>query len=112
MEFRTIGRSGVRVNPLALGTMVLGPWGDTDVDACRRIVNRALDAGLNLIDTADMYGDGATEAIIGPAVAARRDEVVLATKFHHPVGDGVDINPADTDWIPPGLAAPARRRPR
>ena len=92
MEFRNIGRSGVRVNPLALGTMVLGPWGNTDIEACRRIVHCALDAGLNLVDTADMYGDGATEEIIGPALAARRDEVVLATKFHHPVGYHNDPN--------------------
>ena len=92
MEFRTIGRSGVRVNPLALGTMVLGPWGNTDVDACRRIVHRALDAGLNLVDTADTYGDGATEEIIGPALKGRRDDVVLATKFQNPVGDHDDPN--------------------
>ena len=92
MEFRTIGRSGVRVNPLALGTMVLGPWGNTDVNACRRIVNRALDAGLNLVDTADTYGDGATEEIIGPALKGRRDDVVLATKFQNPVGDHDDPN--------------------
>lgn len=92
MEFRTIGRSGVRVNPLGLGTMVLGPWGNTDVDACRRIVNRALDAGLNLVDTADTYGDGATEEIIGPALRGRRDDVVLATKFQNPVGDHHDPN--------------------
>ena len=92
MEFRTIGRSGIRVNPLALGTMVLGPWGNTDTDACRRIVQRALDAGLNLVDTADAYGDGATEAIIGPALKGRRDDVVLATKFQNPVGDHDDPN--------------------
>ena len=92
MEFRTIGRSGIRVNPLALGTMVLGPWGNTDAGACRRIVHRALDAGLNLVDTADTYGDGATEEIIGPALRDRRDDVVLATKFQNPVGDHDDPN--------------------
>ncbi len=92
MEFRTIGRSGVRVNPLALGTMVLGPWGNTDIDACRRIVHRAIDVGLNLVDTADTYGDGATEEIIGPALRGRRDDVVLATKFQNPVGDHDDPN--------------------
>lgn len=92
MRFRTIGGSGVRVNPLALGTMVLGPWGNNDVEACRRIVHRAIDAGLNLVDTADTYGDGATEEIIGPAVRARRDDVVLATKFQNPVGDHNDPN--------------------
>ena len=92
MEFRTIGRSGIRVNPLALGTMVLGPWGNTDVEACRRIVCRALDAGVNLVDTADTYGDGATEEIVGLALKGRRDDVVLATKFQNPVGDHNDPN--------------------
>ena len=92
MRFRTIGRSGIRVNPLALGTMVLGPWGNTDVESCRRIVLRALDAGVNLVDTADVYGNGATEEIIGPALKGRRDDVVLATKFNNPVGDHDDPN--------------------
>ena len=92
MEFRTIGRSGLRVNPLALGTMVLGPWGNTDAEACRRLIHRALDAGVNLVDTADVYGAGATEEIVGSALKGRRDDVVLATKFQNPVGDHDDPN--------------------
>ena len=92
MEYRTLGRTGIRVNPLGLGTMVLGPWGNTDIEACRRVVSRALDAGINLVDTADTYGDGATEEIIGPALRGRRDDVVLATKFQNPVGDHNDPN--------------------
>ena len=91
---RTLGRTGIRVNPIGLGTMVLGPWGNTDAAACRRIIQRAIEEGVNLVDTADTYGDGATEEIVGSALKGRRDAVVLATKFHHPVG------PADADYDP------------
>ena len=72
--------------------MVLGPWGNTDRAACHRIINRALDAGVNLVDTADMYADGENEEIVGAAIAGRRDDVVLCTKFHHPVGTHDDPN--------------------
>lgn len=72
--------------------MVLGTWGNTDLADCTRIINRALDAGINLIDTADMYGDGENEGIVGAAIKTRRDEVVLCTKFHYPVGDDPDPN--------------------
>ena len=89
---RPLGRTGIQVGRLGLGTMVLGDWGNTDLDACHRIINRALDAGINLVDTADMYADGQNEQIVGRAIAARRDEVVLCTKFHHPVGDHGDPN--------------------
>jgi aryl-alcohol dehydrogenase (NADP+) len=92
MEIRTLGRSGIHVSRFGLGTMVLGAWGNTDRDECRRIINAALDAGINLVDTADMYGDGENEEIVGEAIAARRDDVVLCTKFHNPVGDHDDPN--------------------
>ena len=72
--------------------MVLGAWGNTDLADCTRIIQRALDAGINLVDTADMYGDGENESIVGPAIKTRRDEVVLCTKFHYPVGDDPDPN--------------------
>lgn len=91
MEFRTLGRSSINVSRFGLGTMVLGAWGNTDRDACHRIINGALDAGVNLVDTADMYGNGENEAIVGAAIAGRRDDVVLCTKFHHPVGDDSDV---------------------
>ncbi len=92
METRSLGRTGIHVGRFGLGTMVLGAWGNTDLDACHRIIHRALDAGINLVDTADMYGDGENETIVGAAIAGRRDDVVLCTKFHHPVGDHDDPN--------------------
>lgn len=90
MERRTLGRSGLEVGRFGLGTMVLGAWGNTDLAACHRIIHGAIDAGVNLIDTADMYGDGENETIVGAALRGRRDHVVLCTKFHHPVGDDPD----------------------
>lgn len=75
-----------------LGTMVLGKWGNRDVDECGRIVNRALDAGITIVDTADMYGDGENESLVGKLLGGRRDEVMLCTKFHHPVGGHSDPN--------------------
>lgn len=89
---RSLGRTGMHVSRFGLGTMVLGAWGNTDRDECRRIINEALDAGINLVDTADMYADGENEEIVGEAIASRRDDVVLCTKFHHPVGDHDDPN--------------------
>jgi aryl-alcohol dehydrogenase-like predicted oxidoreductase len=87
MELRTLGRTGVQVAPIGLGTMVLGAWGNTDHDACVRIIHRALDAGIDLVDTADVYAFGESEEIVGKAIAGRRDEVVLATKFHNGMPD-------------------------
>lgn len=92
MEMRPLGRTGIHVSRLGLGTMVLGDWGNTDLDECDRIINRALDLGINLVDTADMYADGQNEEIVGKAIRSRRDDVVLCTKFHHPVGDHDDPN--------------------
>ncbi len=92
MERRPLGRTGIHVSRLGLGTMVLGAWGNTDLAECERIIHRALDAGINLVDTADMYGDGQNEAIVGSALKGRRDDVVLCTKFHYPVGAHDDPN--------------------
>jgi aryl-alcohol dehydrogenase (NADP+) len=92
MQTRVLGRTGMHVSCLGLGTMVLGKWGNTDLDACHRIIHKALDGGINLVDTADMYGDGENETIVGAALAGRRDDVVLCTKFHNPVGDHDDPN--------------------
>ncbi len=90
--YRALGQTGMHVSRFGLGTMVLGAWGNTDLAECKRIINQALDAGINLVDTADMYGDGQNEEIVGDAIATRRDEVVLCTKFHHPLGDHGDPN--------------------
>jgi aryl-alcohol dehydrogenase (NADP+) len=92
MEYRPLGRTGMHVSRFGLGTMVLGAWGNTHLDECRRVIHRALDAGINIVDTADMYANGQNEEIVGSAIAARRDDVVLCTKFHHPVGDHSDPN--------------------
>jgi aryl-alcohol dehydrogenase (NADP+) len=92
IEVRPLGRSGIHVSRFGLGAMVLGAWGNTDRQACRSIINKALDAGINLIDTADMYADGENEEIVGEAIAQRRDDVVLCTKFHYPLGDHNDPN--------------------
>ena len=82
MTYRELGTTGVSVSPLCLGAMMFGAWGETDHDECIRIIHRALDAGVNFIDTADVYARGESEEIVGKALAGRRDEVVLATKVH------------------------------
>ena len=88
MNYRTLGRTGVKVSELCLGTMMFGEWGNTDHDECVRIIHAALDAGINFVDTADVYSQGESEEIVGKALKGRRDEVVLATKFHGPDGRG------------------------
>ena len=94
MEYRQLGRSGLRVSRLTLGTMTFGgrgqfrDVGQTDLDGARRHVDMALDAGVNLIDTANVYSDGASEEIVGQALDGRRDDVLLATKARFPMGAG------------------------
>src|SRR3954463_4495561 len=87
MELRPLGRTGVQVSPLCLGAMMFGAWGNTDHEDSIRIIHRALDAGINFIDTADVYSRGESEEIVGKALAGRRDDVVLATKFFGNMGD-------------------------
>jgi aryl-alcohol dehydrogenase-like predicted oxidoreductase len=82
MDMRNLGRTGVRVSPLCLGAMMFGAWGNPDHDDCVRIIHRALDAGINFIDTADVYSRGESEEIVAKALRGRRDDVVLATKVH------------------------------
>lgn len=99
MEFRSLGRTGIQVSKLGLGTMVLGAWGNTDHASCARIVNTALDAGINFVDTADVYAAGESEEIVGAAIAGRRDDVVLATKFHNPMGEDPNQRGNSRRWI-------------
>jgi aryl-alcohol dehydrogenase-like predicted oxidoreductase len=83
MEFRALGRTGMQVSPLCLGAMMFGAWGEPDHDTSIGIIHRALDAGINFVDTADIYSQGESEVIVGKALAqGRRDDVILATKFH------------------------------
>ncbi|MCW3492699.1 aldo/keto reductase [Microbacterium sp. SSM24] len=85
MEYRPLGRTGVKVSPLCVGTMMFGPWGNQDEADSIRITHAALDAGINVVDTADVYSAGVSEEITGKALKGRRDEVVLATKFFMPM---------------------------
>jgi aryl-alcohol dehydrogenase-like predicted oxidoreductase len=88
ISYRDLGSTGVKVSPLCLGAMMFGAWGNTDHDDCVRIIHRALDAGVNFIDTADVYSRGESEQIVGKALAGgRRDSVVLATKVHGRMDD-------------------------
>jgi aryl-alcohol dehydrogenase-like predicted oxidoreductase len=97
MQHRTLGRTGIQVTPYALGAMMLGTFGNPDRREGVRIIHRALDAGINLIDTADRYGD--SEEVVGEALVGRRDQVVLATKFWGPVDDDVNHRGASRRWI-------------
>ena len=86
MKPRSLGRTGVKVSPLCLGAMMFGSWGNRDHDDSIAIIHAALDAGINFIDTADVYSAGESEEIVGKALKGRRDNVVLATKFHGSMG--------------------------
>jgi aryl-alcohol dehydrogenase-like predicted oxidoreductase len=99
MEYRPLGRTGVQVSKLCLGTMMFGAWGNTDHDDSIRIIHRALDAGINFVDTADVYSAGESEEIVGKALKGRRDDVVLATKFFVPMGEDPNRRGGSRRWI-------------
>jgi aryl-alcohol dehydrogenase-like predicted oxidoreductase len=100
MEIRVLGTTGVKVSELCLGAMMFGSWGNPDHDESIRIIDRALDAGINFIDTADVYSAGESEEIVGKALASgRRDHVVLATKAHGTMGDDVNEQGNSRRWL-------------
>lgn len=99
MEYRPLGRTGVQVSALCLGAMMFGEWGTKDHEESVRIIHRALDAGVNFVDTADVYSAGESEEIVGKAIAGRRDEVVLATKVHMPMGKDLNRRGNSRRWI-------------
>jgi len=99
MDYRLLGRTGVEVSPLCLGAMMFGAWGNPDHDESIRIIHRALEAGINFIDTADVYSAGESEEIVGKALEGRRDEIVLATKFHGTMGEGPNRSGNSRRWI-------------
>src|ERR671925_1844274 len=100
MDYRTLGRTGVAVSPLCLGAMMFGDWGNRDHDDSVRIIHRALDAGINFIDTADVYSRGESEEIVAQALAGgKRDNVILATKVHGSMGDDVNEYGNSRRWI-------------
>ncbi len=100
MRYRTLGSTGIKVSPLCLGAMMFGAWGEPDHEESIRIIHRALDAGINFIDTADVYSAGESEQIVGKALAGgRRDNVVLATKFHGSMGEDPNRAGSSRRWI-------------
>jgi aryl-alcohol dehydrogenase-like predicted oxidoreductase len=100
MEMRVLGTTGVRVSPLCLGAMMFGAWGNPDHEQSVRIIRRAFDAGINFIDTADVYSAGESEEIVGKALSGvRRDRIVLATKAHGAMGDDVNERGNSRRWI-------------
>ena len=102
MQYRSLGRTGVQVSPLCLGTMMFGAWGNTDHDDSIRIIHRALDAGINFVDTADVYSAGESEEIVGKAIRtppSRRDDVVLATKLGVPMDEDPNHRGGSRRWI-------------
>jgi aryl-alcohol dehydrogenase-like predicted oxidoreductase len=110
VEYRTLGRTGVEVSPLCLGAMMFGAWGNRNHDDSIRIIHRALDAGVNFIDTADVYAQGESEVIVGKALAGgRRDDVVVATKFHGRMGDGPNRRGNSRRWIMQAVDGSLRR---
>ena len=99
MQHRTLGRTGIKVTPYALGAMMLGGMGNPDHDECIRMVHKALDAGINFVDTADRYSAGESEIVVGKALKGRRDNVVLATKVFGPMGEDPNQQGLSRRWI-------------
>jgi aryl-alcohol dehydrogenase-like predicted oxidoreductase len=110
VERHILGRTGVAVSELCLGTMMFGAWGNPDHDASVRIIHAALDAGINFVDTADVYARGESEEIVGKALAGgRRDDVFLATKFHGAMGDDPNQQGSSRRWIMRAVEGSLRR---
>ena len=114
MEYRLLGRTGVSVSSLCLGTMMFGPWGNDDRADSIAVIRAALDAGINFVDTADVYSNGVSEEIVGEALRGRRDDVTLSTgvpdRIDQLVTPGVTINPEDNSYGAAELLPTARRR--
>jgi aryl-alcohol dehydrogenase-like predicted oxidoreductase len=101
MEYRVLGRTGVRVSELCLGAMMFGWWGEPEEAESAKMLHRALDAGINFIDTADVYSSGQSEELVGSILAKSgvRDQVVLATKVNGAMGQGVNERGSSRRWI-------------
>jgi aryl-alcohol dehydrogenase-like predicted oxidoreductase len=109
MEYRNLGRTGVKVSPLCLGAMMFGAWGEPSHEKSIRIIHAAFDAGINFIDTADVYSQGENEEIVGMALKGRRDDIVLATKFHGQMGDEINHQGSSRRWIMQAVEDSLRR---
>lgn len=109
MRMRTLGRTGIKVSAYCLGTMAFGQVGGPDLDECIGIVHAALDAGVNFIDTADVYSGGSSEKIVGQALRGRRDRVILATKAHFPMPEDPNSGGNSRRWIVRAIEDSLRR---
>ncbi|MET9221452.1 MULTISPECIES: aldo/keto reductase [unclassified Streptomyces] len=109
MKRRVLGGTGMSVSEFALGTMMLGAMGNTDHGESVAMIHTALDAGINFIDTADVYSAGESEEIVGKALKGRRDEVVLATKFGLPIGSDDNRRGGSRRWITQAVEGSLRR---
>lgn len=109
MQYRTLGRTGIKVSPYALGAMMFGTIGNPDHADSIRIIHKALDAGINFIDTADVYSGGESEEIVGKAVQGRREELVIATKFGMPMGENPNMRGGSRRWITTAVEDSLRR---
>lgn len=107
MKYRTLGRTGIQISPFALGAMMFSSFGNSDQQEVDRMVGRALDAGINLVDTADAYGD--SEEMVGRALKGRRDDVILASKFSRPIGDDPNHQGGSRRWIMTAVENSLRR---
>jgi aryl-alcohol dehydrogenase-like predicted oxidoreductase len=99
MQYRALGRTGIKVSPYCLGAMMFGAGGNPDHDDSIRIIHKALDAGINFVDTADVYSRGESEEIVGKALKGRRADTVLATKAHGPMGDDPNQQGNSRRWL-------------
>jgi aryl-alcohol dehydrogenase-like predicted oxidoreductase len=109
MEQRLLGDTGIRVSSFCLGAMMFGSMGNPDHDECVRMTHRALDAGINFIDTADRYSMGESEEILATALKGRRDDVVLATKFQGPMGEDPNRQGGSRRWVVRAVEESLRR---
>ena len=99
MQYRTLGKTGIKVSPYCLGAMMFGGIANPDHDDCIRIIHKALDFGINFVDTADRYSSGESEEIVGKALKGRRGKIVLATKVHGPMGEDPNQQGNSRRWI-------------
>lgn len=109
MKYRPLGRTGINVSPYCLGTMMFGKLANADHDECIAMVHKALDFGINFVDTADGYSQGESEVIVGEALKGRRDNVVLATKVFMPMGDDPNQRGSSRRWIMTAVEGSLRR---
>jgi aryl-alcohol dehydrogenase-like predicted oxidoreductase len=109
MKYRTLGRTGIKVSPYCLGAMMFGALANADHDDAIRIIHRALDAGINFIDTADRYSAGESEEIVGKALKGRRSNIVLTTKVNNPMGSDPNQQGNSRRWIVQEVEASLRR---